>query len=131
VPLKFDLNQFETLHLGKTVIRSWQGRAYLELDGAIPVLRGREYLREEKAQTAMEKLYRCVQQMYLEEASDKYQARYLQLAAQAIREDPLLAPNLQAADELIKSGDFYKALKRLKKLIQADAFGVPSHTSVL
>ena len=65
----------------------------------------------------MEKLYRCVQQMYLEENSAKYQEAYLALAARAISEYPAYHAELESADRLIKRGQHYKGLKELKKLL--------------
>jgi len=62
--------------------------------------------------------------MYLEEAYEKYQGSYLQLAAQAMRENPMLHSDLHAADQLIQNSDFYKALRGLKKLIRTEAFAV-------
>jgi flagellar protein FlbT len=88
----------------------------------MPILRGKDTLSEASLRGPLEKLYHCVQQMYLEDAYETYQGSYLQLAAQSMREDPTLHSELQAADHLIKSGAFYKALKGLKKLIRADAF---------
>ena len=88
----------------------------------MPILRGKEFLPETAARTPLEKLYRCIQQMYLEEAYDKYQGRYLQLAAECLRNDPTLSAELEAGDQLIRAGDFYRVLKSLKKLIPVDAF---------
>jgi flagellar protein FlbT len=98
-------------------------RALFAVEGNMPILRGKEFLPDTAARTPLEKLYHCVQQMYLEEAYDKYQGRYLQFAAECMRDDPRLSSDLKDADQLIRAGDFYPALKSLRKLIPADVFG--------
>ena len=120
--LRFDLGPFEELHIGRCMITNSHERSLFVIEGVMPILRGSEYLPESAARSPLEKLYRCIQQIYLEETIEKDQGRYLELAAGVLRDDPKLSANLQAADELIKAGDFYRALKNLKKLIPADAF---------
>jgi flagellar biosynthesis regulator FlbT len=56
--------------------------------------------------------------MYLDESHEEHQGSYLALAARSLTENPTLALELQAADQLIASRQHYKALKALKKLIQ-------------
>jgi flagellar biosynthesis repressor protein FlbT len=93
------------------------------VEGDMPILKGKEYLPESAAQGPLEQLYYCVQQMYLEESREKYQGRYLQLAAQSMRADPKLSSDLEVADRLITAGDFYRALKALRKIIRTEIFG--------
>lgn len=123
MPLRFDLGPFEELHIGRSVIKNSHERSLFVVEGDMPILKGKEYLQETAAQSTLEKLYHCVQQMYLEEACDAYQGRYLQLAAQTMREDPRLSSELEAADLLIKAGDFYRALKGLRKTMRPEIFG--------
>lgn len=122
MPLRFDLGPFEELHIGRCMITNSNDRSLFVVEGNMPILRGKEFLPEAAARTPLEKLYHCVQQMYLEEAYEKYQGRYLQLAAECLRNDPMLSAELGAADQLIIAGDFFRVLKSLKKLIPADAF---------
>ncbi len=120
--LRFELGPFEELHIGRCMITNSHERSLFAVEGTMPILRGKEFLPETAARTPLEKLYHCIQQMYLEEAYDEYQGRYLQLAADSLRNDPRLSADLEAADQLIRSGDFYRGLKSLKKLIPADTF---------
>jgi len=122
--LRFDLGPLEELHIGRCLITNSHERSLFVAEGDMPILRGREYLPEAAAHGSLEKLYHCIQQMYLEEAHDKYQGRYLLLAAESLRNDPTLSADLVAADQLIKAGDFYRALKNLKKLIPPEVFTV-------
>jgi flagellar protein FlbT len=125
MPLRFDLGPFEKLFIGKSVLTNTSHRTMFLVEGDAPILRARDVLTAEQAVSTLEKLYRCVQQIYLEEDIAKYQGSYLALAAQTISEFPACYAELQTSDGLMKSGQHYKALKELKKLIEkyALAFG--------
>ena len=122
--LRFDLGPFEELHIGKCVIKNSHERSLFAIEGEMPILKGKDALSESSLRGSLEKLYFCVQRMYLEEARDKYQGSYLQLAAQVMRENPMLHSELHAADQLIQSGDLYKALRALKQLVGTEAFAI-------
>jgi flagellar biosynthesis repressor protein FlbT len=123
--LRFDLGPNERLFIGKSVLTNGGNRTKFVIEGDTPVLRSRDVLSPEQAVSAFEKLYYSAQQMYLEEDTAKYEGSYLALAAQTISEYPAYYAELQISDGLIKSGQHYKALKELKKLIEkhALAFG--------
>jgi len=121
MPLRFDLGPFEKLFIGKSVLTNNGDRSMFIVEGDTPILRARDVLTPEQAVSPLEKLYRCVQQMYLEQDEPKYQGSYLALAAQAISECPACYAELQTSHGLITSGQHYKALKELKKLIEKHA----------
>ena len=124
MPLRFDLGPFEKLFIGKSVLTNNGVRTMFVVEGETPILRARDILTPERAVNAREKLYRCVQQMYLEEDTRKYQGAYLALAAQTVKDNPACYAELRIADQAIKSGQLYKALKSLKKLIRPEAFSL-------
>jgi flagellar biosynthesis repressor protein FlbT len=124
MPLRVDLGPFEKLFIGKSVLTNGSDRTLFVLEGEGPVLRARDVLTSVGAVNALEKLYRCVQQMYLEEDTQKYQGSYLALAAQTISEFPACYGEIGIADQLIKSGQHYKALRCLKKLIAKESFSL-------
>jgi flagellar biosynthesis repressor protein FlbT len=116
MPLRFDLGPFEKLFIGKSILTNGSNRTQFVVEGDTPILRARDVLAPEQAVNTPEKLYRCVQQMYLEDDQAKYHGSFRALAAQAISESPAHSPEIETADRLIKSGQPYKALKELKKL---------------
>jgi len=124
MPLRFDLGPFEKLFIGKSVLTNNGDRTNFIVEGETPVLRARDVLTPQRAVNAVEKLYRCVQQMYLEENTAKYQGAYLALAAQTLSECPACHAEFSNVDQLLKSGHHYKALKSLKKLIRKEAFSL-------
>ena len=124
MPLRFDLGPFEKLFIGKSVLTNHGDRTTFVMEGEIPILRAKDVLSPQLAATSLEKLYCCVQQMYLEEDVEKYRGSYLSLAVKALSENCHLRVDLQTADQLIKSGQFYRALKGLKKLLRPNSSSV-------
>ena len=122
--LRFDLGPFEELHIGKCVLKNSHERALFIVEGDTPILRANYVLSPALAVSSLEKLYCCVQRMYLEEAHEELQGSYLALAAGSLKEDPTLYAELHAADQLIAARQYYKALKGLKKLTRQELFGV-------
>jgi flagellar biosynthesis repressor protein FlbT len=120
--LRFNLGPFEKLFIGKSVLTNNGNRTMFVIEGETPILRANHVVTPERAINSLEKLYRCVQQMYLEEDTQKYLASYLALAAQAISECPACALELRMADQFLKSSQHYKALQRLRKLVRKEAF---------
>src|SRR3982074_3641301 len=110
MPLRFDLGPFEKLFIGKSVLTNNGDRAMFIVEGDAPILRAKDVLAPEQAVNAVEKLYRCVQQMNLEEDTEKYQGSYIALAAQTVSECPACYADLKIADQLIIGGQHYKAL---------------------
>ena len=122
MPLRFDLGPFEKLYIGKTVLLNSHERAYFVFEGETPILRGKDVLPPESASNFLEKLYCCLQKIYLEESFAEHQGSYLAHAVEALKEEPSLYSELKEVDTLVHGGEHYKALKRLKKLIRPSAF---------
>ena len=125
MPLRFELGPLERLFIGNSILTNSHERAMFIIEGGeTPILRAKDVICPNFAVSSIEKLYLCVQRMYLENDTSKYQASYLALAAQTISEDPYLSADLLTADQHIKSGQHYKALKYLRKLIRPEAFAI-------
>jgi flagellar biosynthesis repressor protein FlbT len=124
MPLRFDLGPFEKLYIGKSVLSNSHERAYLAMEGNLPILQGKDVLQPNLATNFIEKLYCCMQKIYLEEAFAEHQGSYLALMVQALKEEPSFYSELKEVDALVHDGEHYKALKRLKKLIRPNAFVV-------
>lgn len=127
--LRFDLGPFEKLFIGKSVLTNSHKRTLFAVDGTTPVMHAKDVLLREFAQNALEKLYCCIQQMYLEEAPEKYQGAYLELRVKAVEEAPHLYPVIKDAGNLIRNNDYYKALRTLRKYMRGDAFLVDREPS--
>src|SRR5262249_28646881 len=99
-------------------------RAYFAFEGEVPILRGRDVLQPTLASNFLEKLYCCLQKIYLEQAFLEHQSSYLALMVQALKEETSFYSELKEVDALVHGGEHYKALKRLKRLIRPSAFMV-------
>jgi flagellar protein FlbT len=121
MPLRFDLGPNERVFIGKSVLTNGANRTKFVIEGDTPILRSRDVLSPGQAVNAPEKLYCCVQQVYLEEDMAKYHASYLVLMAQAISEFPDYYADLQAVEGLIEGGQHYRALKELKIIIDKNS----------
>jgi flagellar biosynthesis repressor protein FlbT len=118
MPLRFDLGPFEKLFIGKSVLTNNGDRSMFVVEGETPILRARDVLSPKLAATSLEKFYCCIQQMYLEEDVEKYRRSYLELADKALSENSNFRTELHAADQLVNSGQHYKALRTLKALVK-------------
>lgn len=124
MPLRFDLGPWDKLYIGKSVLSNGHERAYFVLEGETPVLRAKDVIQQDIACNSLERLYCCIQRIYLEEAFTKYQGSYLALMVDAVKEEPSRHPDVKQVDDLVKGGECYRALKRLKRLIRREAFAV-------
>jgi flagellar protein FlbT len=131
MPLRFDLGPFEKLFIGKSVLINNGTRTMFVVEGETPILRAKDILLPNQAVNVVEKLYRCVQQTYLEEDAQKYKSRYIALMAQAISECPERRTDLRIADQLVKEGRHYQALRALRKLIGQKAFGEGENSALV
>jgi flagellar biosynthesis repressor protein FlbT len=109
MPLRFDLGPFEKLYIGTAVLTNSHERACVAIEGNLPILRGKDVLQPELANNSLEKLYCCLQKIYLEQAF-------------ALKEEPSLYSRLKELDALFVGGEQYKALKALKTMIRPTAF---------
>ena len=80
MPLKVELKPNERIIIGACVITNTDQRARLLIDGNnIPILREKDILMPEKADTPVKQIYLCVQMMYLAKDTAKYQDLYIEL----------------------------------------------------
>jgi flagellar protein FlbT len=80
-------------------------------------LRGREVMKDEKADTAEKKLYLVIQLVYLfpENAIENIE-KFETILADTMRHRPDALDHLTEVARLVRSGDYYRALKTTAKL---------------
>lgn len=116
--LKVELKPNERVIIGTVVIRNGDNRASLVIEGHAPILREKDILGPNSANSPAKLIYLCVQLMYLDGTIEKQFATYSQLMAEYLQAAPSSRLILQEIDNLILSGEFYKGLKQAKKLIE-------------
>lgn len=119
--LKIELKPFERIIIGQSLITNSDVRARFVIDGNAPILREKDILTAETADTPMKRIYLCIQMMYLEDDIPKYQAIYFEFIRDMIKAVPSFKKQIEVASNHILSGELYKALKDIRKLIAREA----------
>jgi len=126
MPLRVELKPFERIIIGESVIINSGARTSFLIDGETPVLREKDTVTAETADTPAKRLYHCVQTMYLKNDISRYQTSYL-AALEELRESwavyevsGCIEPAIAAIDRYIAAGSLYKALKEIRKLMKRD-----------
>jgi flagellar protein FlbT len=116
--LKVELKPGEKLLIGNCVVTNSDQRTRIFIDGKVPILREKDILTAESANSPAKRIYLAVQLMYINEDTSALRGEYFRLIDDIIRAAP---STIQIVDEInneILTGSLYKALKAAKKLIQ-------------
>lgn len=121
MPLRISLGTGERLVVGGAVIRCAGSPTQILIENKVPVLREKEIISPDSADTLAKRLYFVIQLMYMDADSlaDHY-ATYWPLAYEAERTLPGAASVLAQINRKLFEQDFYKALRLAKKLIQLE-----------
>jgi flagellar biosynthesis repressor protein FlbT len=119
--LKVELKPFERIIIGQSVITNSDSRTRFSIDGKAPILREKDILTAETANTPVKRLYLCIQMMYLEDDIPKYQDLYMDFVKDLLQAVPRFRPSIETASKLILSGSLYNSLKEIHKLIEQEA----------
>jgi len=115
--LKVELKPGERVIIGDCVITNADQRTRLLIEGETPILREKDILTPETANTPAKRIYLCVQLMYLTKDSRPHHETYFQLIRDLVQAAPSTWPYVEAINNNILTGEIYKALKATKKLI--------------
>ena len=91
MPLRVELKPFERIVIGETVLVNSGTRTSFLIDGDAPILRERDTITAETANTPAKRLYLCLQTMYLKNDIPRYRTAY-QGFLRELREEPIRAP---------------------------------------
>src|ERR1700694_243207 len=116
--LKVELKPHERIIIGACVITNTDQRARLLIDGDnIPILREKDILTPETADTPAKLVYLAVQLMYISPDPQINHGTYFNLVRDIITAVPSAWPIIEGINNFILNGDLYHALKEAKKLI--------------
>jgi flagellar biosynthesis repressor protein FlbT len=115
--LKVVLKPFERIIIGQSLITNSETRTTFLIDGEAPILREKDILTAETANTPVKRLYFCIQMMYLEDDIPKYQDLYMGFIKDLLEAVPSFRTSIETASKLILSGSLYNSLKEIRKLI--------------
>jgi flagellar protein FlbT len=120
MPLRVELKPFERIVIGETVLINSGTRTSFLLDGEAPILREKDTVTAETANTPVKRLYLCVQTMYLKNDIPRYRASYLGFVKELRATLPGARDTIDIVNAHISSGALYKALKEIRKLMKRE-----------
>jgi len=118
VSLKVELKPHERLIIGSCVVTNSDQRTRLFIDGSAPILREKDILTAETANSPARRIYFAVQLMYLDNDISKLRGEYFELVNDIVTAAPSCIPIVDEINNDILTGAPYKALKAAKRLIQ-------------
>ena len=120
MPLRVELKPGERIIIGQSVITNSDTRTAFLIDGDAPILREKDILTAETANTPVKRIYLCVQMMYLENDIPAYQDLYLGFIKELMDAVPSYRVSIEDISKLILSGQLYKALRELRILMKRE-----------
>jgi flagellar protein FlbT len=115
--LKVELKPGERILIGDCVVTNNDQRTRLLIEGAAPILREKDIMTAERANTPAKRIYLAVQLMYTSRDAQPHHELYFSLMRDIIQAAPSTWQIVAAINNHILTGEMYKALKETKKLI--------------
>lgn len=118
MPLKITLRPEERLIIGGAVIRNGDKTSTFYIENKVPLLREKDIMREEEADTYCSKIYFIIQLMYIDVANVvKYHNTYWRLIRDLVEAVPRTVGLIDQISQQILESNYYQALKLAKKLL--------------
>ena len=116
--LKVELKPNERIIIGSCVVTNTDQRARLLIEGDnIPILREKDILTPETADTPAKLVYLAVQLMYISPDPQVNHGTYFNLIRDIVTAAPSAWPIIEGINNHILNGDLYQALKEARKLV--------------
>ena len=115
--LKVELKPGERILIGDCVVTNSDQRTRLLIEGVAPILREKDIMTPERANTPAKRIYLAVQLMYTSRDPQRHHELYFSLVRDIVQAAPSMWPLIETVNNHILTGEMYKALKETKKLI--------------
>ncbi len=115
--LIIDLKPSERVIIGSALITNDDTRTRLHIEGDAPILREKDIMREEDANTPCKRIYLTVQLMYLSNDPSTLHDIYFQQVREIQNAAPSTTLFFMPIGEHILNGNYYKALKEARNLM--------------
>jgi flagellar protein FlbT len=116
--LVIDLKPGEKILIGTAVITNDTQRTRLHISGEAPILREKDVMKEEEADTPCKKVYFLIQCMYMARNPAEYTRKYFDLVKEIQHAAPSTAFIFLSINEKIMDGAYYKAMRDARELIK-------------
>ena len=115
--LKVELKPGERILIGECVVTNNDQRTRLLIEGAAPILREKDIMTPQRADTPAKRIYLAVQLMYTSREAQRHHELYFSLIRDIVQAAPSTWQIVETINNHILTGELYKALKETKKLI--------------
>jgi flagellar protein FlbT len=115
--LKVELKPGERIIIGECVVTNDDQRTRLLIEGDTPILREKDILPAGDADTPAKRLYVALELMYTARDPRAHHEIYFSLMRDILQVAPSTRSYFTTINNLILTGNLYKALKEAKKLI--------------
>ena len=124
MPLKLTLKPDEKVLIGTAVLTNAGPKAEIIIQNTVPVLREKDIISEEKADTLVKKIYFMILSMYVDSKNEqKFHDIYFKLVKELFNAAPnqvILALTMEVSQKILE-GNHYQAVKTCKKLLNFEA----------
>ncbi len=116
--LKVELKPGERVIIGDSVVTNDDQRTRLIIEGDAPILREKDILTVDEADTPCKKIYLVVQLMYLSKEATAHHETYFKMVREVLSAAPSTLPYFDRINNNILTGMLYKALKEAQRLCE-------------
>ena len=115
--LKVELKPGERILIGETIVTNSDQRTRLLVEGSAPIVREKDIMTAKQADTPAKRVYLSVLLLYTTREARAHYDIYFALVRDIITAAPSTRPFVDNINNLILTGEMYKALKEARKLI--------------
>jgi flagellar protein FlbT len=115
--LRIELKPRERILIGDCVITNSDQRTRFVVEGRVPILREKDIMTAQGADTPAKRVYLALQLMYTSGDPRAHYDIYFALLTDFVRAAPSAWPIIESINNQILTGNLYKALKGARKLI--------------
>ena len=117
--LKLTLKPNEKVFIGGAVVQNGDNSAELSILNDVPLLREKDVLTEQEADSICKQVYLCVQLMYMDRNNlSNYQRNYQALIEEILRAVPATVDYIAEINNDLACGRYYQAMKCARRLVQ-------------
>jgi flagellar biosynthesis repressor protein FlbT len=118
VALKISLKPDEKIIIGGAVVTNGNAKSNLFIENRVTILREKDIMKEAKADSPCRKIYFVIQLMYIDEGNVvEYHKTYWELVRDVVAAAPSTLDLIDPISNHILNGEYYKALKLTRKLM--------------
>lgn len=116
--LTLTIKPHEKLIIGGAVIINGKAKSELLIENNVPILRGKDIMSVEQADTPCKRIYFVIQLMYVDQENlAEHHKTYWELVTDVVGAAPSRRSVLQEISDKILNRQYYQALKLTRKLI--------------